>query len=204
MPESVIDRPSKSHEYIFLLTKNNNYYYDKECIRDDDNKGKRTVWDISTIPGDVEHIAMFPPELPMMCIKRGSSRKGACPECGAPWKEIFERKRKEGRPPTNCGNMDNDGRTRTTSGLNVPAEYKMVKVKSIGFRPTCSCDNKTTVPCIVLDPFLGSGTTVRVANDNARIGLGFELNPEYKEIIESKIYGTSVGFEIDDNLDNIW
>lgn len=203
MPESVLDRPAKSHEYVFLLTKSNNYYYDIEDIRDN-GKGKRTVWNISTRSGGVEHIAMFPPELPALCIRGGSSRKGACPLCGAPWEEIFERERKEGRPSTNCGNMDSDGRTRTTAGLNVPAEYKIVKVKSIGFRPTCSCGSKKTVPCIVLDPFLGSGTTVKVANDIGRIGLGFEINLNYKEIIENKIYGTPMGFELSDNLDNIW
>jgi site-specific DNA-methyltransferase (cytosine-N4-specific) len=203
MPESVIDRPYKSYEHIFLLTKNSNYYYDFESLR---YNGKRNVWNIPTTKslGEVNHIAMFPMKLPELCIKAGSSHKGVCPKCGAPWKEILKKERKNGRPPTNCGNMDNNGKTRTTVGLNVPAKYKEVKIIKIGWEPTCSCNIKETLPSIVLDPFLGSGTTIKAAIDNGRIGLGFEINPCYKEIIEKKIYGTPVGFEIKDVLDEIW
>lgn len=100
IPESVEDRPSRAHEYIFLLAKSQNYYYDHEAIkepavsvttkygvgrRDGPNFGdvphlyepggfrnKRTIWTVPTVPGDDEHYAGFPPELIQPCILAGS------------------------------------------------------------------------------------------------------------------------------------
>ena len=106
MPESVTDRCTKSHEYIFLLTKSAKYFYDADAIREDvkPNSGKnmrapkcgddrvegttnqtqktydelkgankRSVWKINTQPYKDAHFAVFPPELPELCIKAGSS-----------------------------------------------------------------------------------------------------------------------------------
>ena len=111
MPESVQDRCTKSHEYIFLLTKSANYFYDADAVREpvaessigrlnqnidqqvgttranggkksngnlkavgDIEKGrnKRSVWTITTKPYKEAHFAVFPPELPELCIKAGS------------------------------------------------------------------------------------------------------------------------------------
>jgi DNA modification methylase len=129
MPESVTDRPTKSHEYIFLLTKSKKYFYDADAVREglqpsskerskygwdgkmvfDENgketyrnqpdpvdemgerwspplgRNKRTVWAITTKPYPGAHFATFPPELPEICIKAGTSEKGVCPVCGAGW-----------------------------------------------------------------------------------------------------------------------
>ena len=111
MPESVQDRCTKSHEYIFLLTKSAKYkfnqlledlrpstYNDKRLIngnyteqrRDrnypgnaqqgsgmlkptDGQANKRSVWKINTKPYKEAHFAVFPPKLPELCIKAGSS-----------------------------------------------------------------------------------------------------------------------------------
>ena len=111
MPESVTDRCTKSHEYIFLLTKSHHYFYDADSIREPyntanetprsekfyglrnkavedgmkiqtalpqsrrythDGRNKRSVWTISTKPYKEAHFAVFPPELPEICIKAGS------------------------------------------------------------------------------------------------------------------------------------
>jgi len=50
--------------------------------------------------------------------------------------------------------------------------------KTLGWRPTCSC-GKEPVPCLVFDPFMGSGTVAYVAKKMGRNYLGFEINPEY-------------------------
>ena len=77
MPESVKDRPTKSHEYIFLFSKAGNYYYDYEGIKVpsavDPTKlrNKRTVWPINTKPFPDAHFAVFPPELVEPCILAG-------------------------------------------------------------------------------------------------------------------------------------
>ncbi len=76
-PESVKDRPTQSHEYIFLLTKSENYYYDNEAIKEKTNDGlnkrnKRTVWSVKTEPFREAHFAVFPPSLITPCVLAGS------------------------------------------------------------------------------------------------------------------------------------
>jgi hypothetical protein len=55
-----------------------------------------------------------------------------------------------------------------------------------GWQPTCSC-NADTVPCVVLDPFGGSGTTAKVARDLKRDCILIELNPAYVKIMKNKL-----------------
>lgn len=76
LPESVKDRPTKCHEYIFLLTKKEKYYYDYKSIMEINGEGiyknKRTVWTVNTQPFKDAHFATFPPDLIVPCIKSGS------------------------------------------------------------------------------------------------------------------------------------
>ena len=161
MPESVRDRPTKAHEYIFLLTKSERYFYDNVAVMEPaqygeqhankatswgtdrkhpnkanvadyafkgDNhttsrmedgshgRNRRTVWTIATKPYPEAHFAVFPPELPEICIKAG------CPEGGT-----------------------------------------------------------------VLDPFAGAGTTLMVALRLGRDAIGIELSPTYAEMARRRI-----------------
>lgn len=102
MPESVTDRCTKSHEYIFLLSKSPKYFYNSDAIKEksiypegptspdkikavdgiysknlqkikeNQYRNKRSVWKITTKPFKEAHFATFPPELPELCIKAGS------------------------------------------------------------------------------------------------------------------------------------
>jgi site-specific DNA-methyltransferase (adenine-specific) len=72
MPESVKDRPTKSHEYVFLFSKSPKYYYDYESIREPGGRNRRTVWSIPTEPFSGAHFATFPPKLIEPCIIAGS------------------------------------------------------------------------------------------------------------------------------------
>lgn len=72
MPESVKDRPARSHEYIFMLTKKEKYYYDGEAVKEN-GRNRRTVWSVNTMPFPDAHFATFPPALIIPCI-RSSSR----------------------------------------------------------------------------------------------------------------------------------
>ncbi len=75
MPESVKDRPTRSHEYIFLMSKSEKYYYDYDAIMETNGtsrRNRRTVWDICTQPFPEAHFATFPPELVDPCILAGS------------------------------------------------------------------------------------------------------------------------------------
>ena len=121
MPESVKDRTTKSHEYLFLLSKNQNYYFDVEAIKEPTVDGtqmkrKKSVWNVQTKPYKGAHCAVFPSELITPAILAGSKT--------------------------------ND---------------------------------------IVLDPFMGSGTTASVAKELNRNYWGCELHKNYKDLIDKRL-----------------
>ncbi len=68
-PESVGDRPSRSHEYVFLLSKSERYRYDVKAVPGPNGRRLRTVWDINTqaLPGQT-NFAVFPPALVRPCV----------------------------------------------------------------------------------------------------------------------------------------
>lgn len=72
MPESVRDRPTRSHEYIFLFSKSQKYHYDQKSVREEGANGLsrnlRTVWSVSTQAFPDAHYATFPQELIKPCI----------------------------------------------------------------------------------------------------------------------------------------
>jgi DNA modification methylase len=77
MPESVTDRPTRSHEYIFLLAKNQRYYYDAEAISEPfadarEGRNRRDVWTVNSEPTPEAHFATFPQRLIEPCILAGS------------------------------------------------------------------------------------------------------------------------------------
>lgn len=67
MPESVKDRPTRSHEYIFMFTKKERYYYDYQAVKEN-GRNKRTVWNVNTVPFAEAHFATFPPALIKPCV----------------------------------------------------------------------------------------------------------------------------------------
>jgi DNA modification methylase len=76
-PESVKDRPTRCHEYIFLFSKSEKYYYDSQAIMEPANshgslRNRRTVWSINTEAFPGAHFATFPPTLVEPCILAGS------------------------------------------------------------------------------------------------------------------------------------
>ena len=216
MPESVTDRPTSSHEKMFLLSKSAKYFYDAEAVRepgnehhknlkseyrpisekalDDDapggvqraNRGRpwkqpdgkanlRNVWKIATHSFKEAHFATFPPKLVEPCILAGTSEKGCCAECGAPWVRVVEKTAMEIRRSERTHEF---GHTRSSGTMTKPPTCK-----TIGWSPSCSCD-ATTQPATVLDPFAGSGTVVRVATRFNRRGIGCDLG--YHEIAKKR------------------
>jgi len=76
-PESVKDRPTRAHEYIFLFSKSEKYFYDNEAIKEPSNshgalRNRRSVWAINTEPFPGAHFAVFPTALVEPCILAGS------------------------------------------------------------------------------------------------------------------------------------
>ena len=73
MPESVKDRPTRAHEYMFMFTKSEHYYYDYKSVREQGLNGKlrnrRSVWNVNTQAFSEAHFATFPSKLIEPCIK---------------------------------------------------------------------------------------------------------------------------------------
>lgn len=129
LPESVKDRPTRSHEHIFLLSKSEQYYFDWEAIQEKGLNGKarnkRSVWSVNTEALKEAHFATFPPALIEPCVLAGS------------------------RPGD-----------------------------------------------IVLDPFIGSGTTGLVAAGRGRRFIGIEIKQEYVEIARKRLNGQGIDFDV--------
>jgi site-specific DNA-methyltransferase (adenine-specific)/site-specific DNA-methyltransferase (cytosine-N4-specific) len=80
-PESVKDRPTQAHEYVFLLSKSQDYYYDSDAVREPTKDGasmrnRRSVWEVRTEPYAGAHFAVFPKSLVRPCILAGSPTGG--------------------------------------------------------------------------------------------------------------------------------
>jgi len=219
MPESVTDRCTRSHEYVFHFSKSATYFWDSDSIREanprademwpsggarksqlandaDRNdwgrlitqnpagRNARSVWEIPTQATPLAHFATFPQALVRRCIAAGTSERGACAVCGAPWERVTER---TGGPPTGyqaridagiVRHHENGAAMGNTSDPQRPPHGFTPEYTTTGWAPTCQCDADLR-PCVVLDPFLGSGTTAVVARAMGRYAVGIELNPEY-------------------------
>ena len=226
MPESVTDRPTKSHEYLFLLSKRAKYFYDAEAVREASlqprglaqrtgqhklyhkregmtlganygpaHRNLRTVWTIASQPYREAHFAVYPEKLVEPCVKAGTSERGCCPKCGGPWERITKptvetslalEAARNGQD-WYARNRDNGTkRSRAKSGHKAEGGYISV-YETIGWQPTCDCNAGDPVPCTVLDPFAGSGTTGAVALKLGREFLGIELNADYCQLAEKRI-----------------
>lgn len=71
-PESVKDRPTRSHEYLFLFSKSEHYRYDPKAVRGPNGRNLRTVWELQTKSYPAAHFATFPPALVEPCLALGS------------------------------------------------------------------------------------------------------------------------------------
>ena len=228
MPESITDRCTKSHEYVFLLAKNDRYFYDADAVKERAtgracgnkaagksgaptqgleirnfaavankeyyDRNRRSVWHIATRPYSGAHFATFPPALITPCILAGTSAKGCCSKCGAPWERVLENPGQRPRTNNSVG-YQYDGNTghahhnsRRPNGQQ-QAEWRAANpVRTTGWQPSCEC-NADVVPCVVLDPFSGSGTTGIVSRDHGRRYIGCELSPEYAELTKRRWAG---------------
>ncbi len=238
MPESVTDRPTKAHEYLFLLTRSPRYFYDADAIREqvtseasiarnrstprtvvsaskaadqsvtytepkfssvgltrpqnetlDDSEGekprgpdgrrkttvkgadgsiqhrdgerwpnggrnRRSVWEIATEPYPDAHFATFPQALVEPCVLAGTSERGCCPECGAPWERQTERHNEStyARIQREHGITYKDMKAEAEAngitpgnvgGTHAPGQRGATYVSpanvTTGWRPTCDC-----------------------------------------------------------------
>jgi DNA modification methylase len=163
----------------------------------DGTRNFRNVWTIATAPYPDVHFATFPPELAERCIKAGTSEKGCCANCGAPWAR--QTNAAYVKSPAH-GDGSVVGRHYKTGangwdGSGLPRLNK--QVETTGWSPSCRCKVLSgteaergevgTAPCTVLDPFFGAGTAGLVSDRLGRDCIGIELNPAYCAMARGRI-----------------
>ena len=147
----------------------------------------RDVWTLGPEPFRGAHFATFPTELARRCIAMGTSERGACPKCGAPWERAIERE--TGTPVSFNGSTFTHGKTHAAqaSRAAVGQGERTTSLRTTGWRPTCDCNAGDPIPCTVLDPFAGSGTVGLVCDRLGRDAILIDLNPEYSEMQRARV-----------------
>ena len=163
----------------------------KPMVREYNPAGRscRNVWTIATHAYPAAHFATYPPELAERCIRAGTSERGCCAACGAPWvrqlemTEAYRALLASGKAwRDNSGKPDAfTNRQPSDHPANVPQKHN-----TTGWSPSCTHD-ADVVPCTVLDPFSGAGTTLLVADRLQRHAIGIDLNASYADLARRRI-----------------
>lgn len=162
MPESVTDRPTKAHEYLFLFAKSERYYFDADSIKEDAVQDERRE-----------------------IFRGGAYVKGS----------TFDNS--QGGKAKVVGNvrMQPDMRNRRTVWTIATEPFSGAHFATFPRALIEPCIIAGARPGdIVLDPFMGSGTTGQVATDLGRQFIGCELNPDYIELHDMR--RTTIGMPI--------
>lgn len=182
--------------------RNSDLFYDSLGILLSGADGEPLALDCATEPYPDAHFATFPTKLIEPLIKAGTSEKGCCPECGAPWvREISAAKGGD------IGQFWHDHSADAVGG-NVKARggaaWKTYQsAETTGWRPSCKCRGLVDgdpgwgecpkertpqpVPCVVLDPFSGSGTVGLVADRLGRDAILIDNHAAYCEMARQRI-----------------
>lgn len=147
-----------------------------------DTRNKRSVWTVPTKPFKEAHFATFPEELIEPCILAGTSAQGCCALCGAPLVRLTETQYRKHE-----NYYGDKQKVRNSRGEAGTAYNEPVATRTTGWASSCDCETGKIVPCTVLDPFAGAGTTGVVAARGYRNFIGFEINPEYCEMAQNRI-----------------
>jgi len=217
MPESVRDRCTKAHEYIFMLTKAARYWYDAEEVKEErtteheghqfgGNKYNQVNVRIKHSPGshyessgqrNLRDVWLITTK-PMPKVFRQEHFATFPPE-------IPELCIKAGCPPKVCAKCGEPWERKITRKANYEKRqdrgqpghkgpqvdssgWKPATITDNGYGPICACGDGTASG-VVLDPFFGAGTTGLVALRLGREFIGIELNEKYCEMAKKRIYG---------------
>jgi site-specific DNA-methyltransferase (adenine-specific) len=188
LPHGSASCPRRSHETVLLLTPSAGaYYYDPEAIKEaakfargtGATRERRSVWTIPhcAVPG---HHATFPEELVRLMIAASTSDHGVCADCGAQYSRLVEKARVYDHRTTRQP-------TPSSPYLGQPDVRRGVLTvsKTLGWEAGCACGSGV-VPALVLDPFVGSGTTARVATSMGRRCAASDLSRAYVQAASRK------------------
>ena len=210
MLESVKDRFTKSYEHVFMFVKKEKYWFDLDAVREPHKnlptfkvvgqkgspvqqsqggispphphgKNPGDVWTINTEPFPEAHFAVFPTKLVERCILVGCPAE-ICKKCREPRRRIVE---VIGHSEYGGSRKRADAPGAEVSPTSVFRTGKINLKSTVGWTD-CGCDADFE-PGVVLDPFLGSGTTALVALKLGRRFVGIEINREYCELAYRRI-----------------
>lgn len=212
MPESCRDRATRSHEYLFLLTKRATYFFDQAAWSEpvSENTHARVAQDVAGQAGSARAHAGTKPNGPMKAVVKHPSgwAKGSQPHGvkefnlpGVHPKSVRDAERAFGAKRATAP-RPRQNPSFSASVVKIVAQRNRRTVWTIPTTPTSEAHFATfpealVEPCIlagcpkgglVLDPFCGSGTTLVVANRLGCSGFGLELNPEYIEIARRRVF----------------
>lgn len=173
LPESVTDRCTKSHEYIFLLSKSQKYYFDYEAIQEEaTSSDKPRVFGANNQKGTLRN------------------------DIGRVYKPRTKNCQYDGQRPNSMHLKREAGMSDEVYPVRNKRDVWTVNTKPCKEAHFATYPFELIKPCIlagcpengiVLDPFMGSGTTAIVARSLNRNYLGVELNPEYIKIAHKRL-----------------
>lgn len=137
----------------------------------------RSVWAINPEPSPFAHYSAWPSRLVAPMIRAGTSERGVCPACMAPYERVVEK--------TTASPGQQPGYNRDSGARNDgdrAGHWVDASTKTTGWRPTCSCEAGEPVPATVLDPFAGTGTTADVARRLGRHAVMIDRSGDYVEM----------------------
>lgn len=189
MPESAKDRPSTTHEYIFLLTKSERYWYDGDAIREPSTGARHDIAGWASGPGSHSAVDHAKPKAETASKKFGGPNSGVrvkhVPNCSQP-------------SETPTGSEPGSFTRNARSVWNIPTQgYKGAHFATFPTEIPTRCILAGCPPGgVVLDPFAGSGTTGAVAIELGRFPILIELNPEYAKMIEKRLREAQPALEV--------
>lgn len=164
-------------------------------------RNRRDVWCIATEPFKEAHFATMPTKLAEPCILAGTSARGVCSCCSAPWERIIA------STFIPQPDVSEEGRTRDHEAMAEESrwggsERGATSRETLGWRPTCACTtDQPPVPATVLDIFGGSGTTGLVADRLGRDAILIELSPIYASMARERIASPQEGLLFPPNVE---
>lgn len=196
MPESVRDRCTKSHEYIFLLTKSEKYYFDQDAICEpvSANTHARLSQDVQNQVGSTRANGGSKTNGNMKAVGR-KVYPGTGVGFGRGYDEKAKPRVKNNESFDAAMAIMPDTRNKRSVWSMVTQSFKGAHFATFPTELPETCILAGCPPGgLVLDPFFGAGTTGLVADRLQRDCIGIELNPAYAEIARKRIQGESTLF----------
>lgn len=218
MPESVEDRPTTAHEFVFLLAKSPTYFYDAEAIAEEgvipagtraakggnvrsklkgvngrppeywDYDGRRSARSVWTIPTRSYPGAHFATMPPELARRCIAAATSLIGRCPVCGQPWH---RLVAKKYANPGNRTTNG-PRSIERRHATAGFPVrleKRIETIGWARDCACPHRAPVPCVVLDPFAGVATTGLAADRMGRDAVLIDLSADYRTMARARIVG---------------